>query len=303
METVAHATDTVSGHALSPSEAATLAAESMELFSLRDQSVRKVVPIFFHFAHYLEASGTGTATNVSHDNVRRFVQAPADALAPHVPGVATMHARRSAIRLLFRILRGLDVVSHDPTLDVQLPPRSSLPHRPLTDDEVLLCRSVALQTLVETRQPAAWALAEATARTAEIAQIRASHLDLPERKVFISGSSRTLPRWGQLTEWGTRQLERRLRTLDPHRDDPELVYEGTCGGESAHASSCSAIASILARAGLAPEPDVRPVSVAAWAAAAAHSEGAPIEEVARMLGVRSLDRAARLIAWDWTKAE
>jgi hypothetical protein len=30
------------------------------------------------------------------------------------------------------------------------------------------------------------------------------------------------------------------------------------------------------------------------------AESGRIEEVARALGVRSLDRAARLIAWDWT---
>ena len=44
-------------------------------------------------------------------------------------------------------------------------------------DEVILCRSFSLHTLTETRQPAAWALAEATARTSEIPLIRASHVD------------------------------------------------------------------------------------------------------------------------------
>ena len=50
---------------------------------------------------------------------------------------------------------------------------------------------------------------------------------------------------------------------------------------------------------LAGEPDVGPSSVAAWAAARAFREGASIDEVARMLGIRSLDRAARFIGWDW----
>ena len=42
-------------------------------------------------------------------------------------------------------------------------------------------------------------------------------------------------------------------------------------------------------------------SVAAWAGARSFREGAPINAVARMLGVRSLDRAARTIGWDWLK--
>ena len=44
-------------------------------------------------------------------------------------------------------------------------------------------------------------------------------------------------------------------------------------------------------------------SVAAWAGATAFRQGAQIDEVARMLGVRSLDQAARLIGWDWDREE
>lgn len=43
---------------------------------------------------------------------------------------------------------------------------------------------------------------------------------------------------------------------------------------------------------------LRPGSVAAWAASLFDKTGR-IEEVACLLGVRRLDRAARLIGWDW----
>ncbi len=82
--------------------------------------------------------------------------------------------------------------------------------------------------------------------------------------------------------------------------DTPLVYEGAGGGESRQASACAAISETLRRAGLAGEPDVRPVSVAAWAGARILEQTGQIEAVARALGVRSLDRAARLIGWDWT---
>jgi hypothetical protein len=43
--------------------------------------------------------------------------------------------------------------------------------------------------------------------------------------------------------------------------------------------------------------------VAAWVGAKALSEGTSIDEVARMLGVRSLDGAAAFIGYDWTRVE
>jgi integrase/recombinase XerC len=59
---------------------------------------------------------------------------------------------------------------------------------------------------------------------------------------------------------------------------------------------------VLRRAGLASEPDVRPVSVPAWVGVQVLAETGRIDEVARRLGVRSLDRAAALIGWDWTES-
>jgi len=67
--------------------------------------------------------------------------------------------------------RQLGVYDGDPTIDLVLPPRSFLAVRPLTDDEIAVCRSFSLQTLTATRQPAAWALAAATARTSELPHI------------------------------------------------------------------------------------------------------------------------------------
>src|SRR4051794_30441362 len=55
-----------------------------------------------------------------------------------------MHVRRSAVRLLFRTGRQLGLCTSDPTVDIVLPPRSSLRARPLTDDEVGLCRSASV---------------------------------------------------------------------------------------------------------------------------------------------------------------
>jgi integrase/recombinase XerC len=78
-----------------------------------------------------------------------------------------------------------------------------------------------------------------------------------------------------------------------------VIYEGSGSLESRQASSCLTISQTLVRAGLGNERDVRPASVAAWVGARLLQAGAPIDEIARRLGKRSLDRTARFIGWDW----
>jgi hypothetical protein len=217
------------------------------------------------------------------------------------PATATQHLRRTAVRLLFRTARQLDLVEGDPTLDLVLAPRSSLRARPLDNIEIEVCRSYAQRTLNETRLPAAWALAEATARTSELPHLRICDVDLPGARVWIWGSPRCEPRWGALSNWGTTQLERRINSFaagDSHR---RLTYAGRGDPVSAQASSCTAIAKVLTLAGLGTEPDVRPMSVIGWAGNKILKTTGRIEAVAVALGVRSLDRAAGLIAWNWTE--
>src|SRR5205823_4360484 len=131
-------------------------------------------------------------------------------------------------------------------------------------------------------------------RTAELAHITLADLDLTAARVWLHASPRTEARWGQLSDWGAQQLERRVNALGDNPSTP-LVYGGTGSGQSHQASSCQAIGETLRRAGLATEPDVRPLSVAAWAGAHVFRQTGRIEAAARALGVRSLDGAARLI--------
>ena len=285
---------------LVPCDPEALAGALREIARLSEQSERRLLVLMLRFLRYVEHGyGITALCEVTAEHVRAFVLAPSGGRKASAPSVATSHLRRSAVRLLFRVLRQASVVEHDPTLDLLLPARSSLSARPLTDDEVALGRSFSSRTLGETRQPAAWALAEATARTSELPEIRVRDVDLDSGRVRIAGSTKTDPRWGQLTEWGAETLARRIAMLGASPAAP-LVYEGSGSGESRQASACTAISETLRRAGLAGEPDVRPVSVAAWAGARVFEQTGQIETVARALGMRSLDRAARLIAWDWT---
>jgi integrase len=267
---------------------------------LSAQSAARLRPLLERFGSFGEsAGGVCRLGDVSPAVVERFVRAR-NAGSRSAPSPATMHLRRSGVRLLFRTARALGLCESDPTLDLVLPPRSGLRARPLTDDEVAVCRSAALHSLTATRLPAAWALGEATVRSGELAAVRVDELDLGHGRVWIAGSPRTEPRWGELSEWGSAQLGRRAEAVG---DSPFVIYGGEGSAESRQASSCQAIHETLLRAGLSGEPDVRPISVAAWAGRDAFDRTGRIDDAARMLGVRSLDRAAAIIGWDWSADE
>jgi integrase len=271
--------------------------------ALSEQSLRRITDVLRRFSRFAAALGDFDGV---HDITAELVGAFVDARAAdgRPPRIATRHLRRSALRLLFRVARELDLAAGDPTLDLHLPPRSPTIARPLTDEEVGLCRTAALYSLTSSRLAAAWALAETSARTAELPHLRIADLDFDRERIWIHGSPRTEARWGQLSAWGQLQLERRVRELDPAADaQTSLVYSGAGTAESQQASSCQAIGETLQRAGLASEPDIRPVSVAAWAGACSLASTGRIEEVARALGCRSLDTAARMIGHDWRAIE
>ena len=82
--------------------------------------------VISRFATYLEQANTAISPwEVSPAIVRDFVHAPLpDSTAP---SVSTLHLRRSALRLLFRTGRRIGITEGDPTLDLSLPPRSTLP--------------------------------------------------------------------------------------------------------------------------------------------------------------------------------
>ncbi len=276
-----------------------LIIEALEVDGLlAAQSLPRTTELIEQFCSYCETGiGLDALAEVQEGHAAGFVAAPT---SQGDPAPATMHLRRSGLRLLFRTARAMGLVESDPTLDLALPPRSSLKTRPLTTDEVEVCRASSLHTLTSTRLPAAWALAESSVRSAELGHVRIGDVDLEASRLWIAGSPRTVPRSVPLSEWAVIQLDRRIRALAADADHP-LAYAGREGSDyHRQAAACVAIGDTLRRAGLAAEPDVRPSSVVAWAGRQVLDKSGRIEEVARRLGVRSLDRAARMIEWDWT---
>jgi integrase len=258
----------------------------------RGDSADRVAPTIDRFVGFCEREGIDRLLAVTPLVVEQFVNSRLTSGLS--AGISTRQNRRSAVRLFFSVARRERLIDLDPTLDLTLPPRSSMPTRPLTDDEVELCRDIAWWT--SSRTASAWALAEATARGAEIGTIGPEDVDLVAGTVAIHGGKRTDPRPGILTAWGLEALERRIAEVPGAR----LAHGGSSVGPAAQVSTCRAVGTVLLRAGLSGEHDVRPSSVSGWAGRRVFLRTGRIEDAAAAMGVRSLDRAARLVghAWD-----
>ena len=278
-------------------EARRFAAEQMrERGELTPLSADRFTGLWARFERFSAAHDVELVADVSSDLACRFVHTLQR--GGGLPSVATMHLRRDAIRLLFRVLREFGIADGDPTDGLILPPRSGLAIRPLTDDEVERCRWAALSTLGATRQPALWALGEAGASTREIAKVVGADLDLVEGRVWFHGAPRTDARWAPLTEWGATQLARRIRTADT-RPEALVVCDRPADEHAGRISAGATLSAIMARAGLAGDREVKPRSLAAWVGRRVWLETGQIDAAARRLGLRSLDLTAELVGFDW----
>lgn len=264
--------------------------------SVTEQSFERLVELMERFAAFVSAGhGLGDLRAASRAMVDEFVDAPTT--QGNRPSATVRHLRRSSVRMLFRVGREIGVVESDPTMDLGLPARRPPAPRPLTDSEVERCRAAAMYDFDGTRLPAAWALAEAGVRTGEMARVTIGDVDHDGPSLAVSGCKSAMPRRVELTEWGVPQVGRRMAKLRGGPRQP-LVYEGDGSDKSKQASSCIALSVTLARAGLGDDPRVRPVSVAAWAGRRVFEATGHVEDAMVYLGMRSLDRTARLIGLD-----
>jgi integrase/recombinase XerC len=270
------------------------------------QTLARAGEIADRFARRIHRQGVAEFPQVTAAHCRGFIDAPT--AAGSLPELTTRHARRTALRMLFRTLReqGLDV--GDPTVDIRLPARSSTSARPLTDAEITLCRASARLGEaggVSLQRATVWALAETTAMTSEISRVRIRDVDHDHSPhwVQLPGTRRLDPRLGALTDWGSALLTRQLRVLAGAGATPDTLVtyrgRGAPGQDKAQSATCNAIGAILDLAGLSDQPDVRPASVRNWVGRQLYEAGMPIEQVARRLGAWSLDAAATAIGLTW----
>ena len=285
---------------LTLAEARTMVAEHLTATgAVTALSLERFTGLWARFQRFVERiQGVVLVADVDASVVRAFLDARTS--AGGLPSVSTARARLAAVRLLYRVLRELRLADNDPTLDIRLERRLYPRVRALTDREADACRWASLATLVATREPAVWALAEAGASTGEIGFVRAVDLDLVAGRAWVSGGRKGTARWLPLDDWEATQLGRRAHQVGT---EVPLTYAGDGSYDSRRSSVTAVLTRILRRAGLGAVDGVEPRSVSAWVGRRVLDDTGCIEAVARRLGLRSLDLAADIIGWDWSSTE
>lgn len=270
------------------------------------ESMAKSVQLVHRFAQFTDARGVRELRDIDQDLCERWLA------AKHGVGVKTgqrptpraMKTRRSALSQLFTTSYVLGLWNENPAAFVTLPEVGTRPARALTEAEADACRSASRRRVRETRLPAVVALALTGAGSSEIAHAIVADIDLDAATVWVhSGGRHRVPRLLSLDAWAAKALAARVTALAKTHSPDELpgvriAYTGAATGYTAQSAIGMALGNILASAKLTSS-DLRTTSFAMYAAHRAWRDTRRVENAAAVLGVRSLDTAARMCGYDW----
>lgn len=206
------------------------------------------------------------------------------------PTISTQHNRRAALRVMYGVGWSLGLLDVDPTRHFELPGRTGRAARPLGDDEIVLGRVWATDVRSTGHRGVVWALAEAGGSQGEISNVCVEDIDLDRGTVTFRAGSRAASRTTALTAWGLEQVTAFLGRDGAPTEGSLLDLTPSAVGMT--------LKNILRDAGLR-DAGIRARSIVAWAGVQVFAATGSIEEVARRLGMKSLDGAARLIGWSW----
>jgi hypothetical protein len=239
------------------------------------------------FTSRLHASGVKSLLAATPANCEGFLWAFTKRRG--APSMATVHLRRTVLHGLFGTLRQLEPGFVDPSLTLELAPRASRVARPLTTDELTSVRTAAAgRARSGDRAALAVALAEATATSWEIPQVRWADVNLQRRQVQLPGTNSITARSGTLSPWGAQVVARVAQAAQP-ASDTFVVSRRTpySDGHSAQAAMANLLTKLLVEAGLT-NVGIRPTSIRLWGAAQILEAHGPIA-AARALGIASVD--------------
>lgn len=270
---------------------------------LATQTLDKFGLLIGRFVQFAAAHDVTSLAAVDPGLIAKFVAAKGRTRHGVVSQAAmtTMHNRRAALRAFYRTARRLRLTLDDPTADIDVPARTSLGSRPLTDDDAALVRLFA-ERAAPTRHAATAALLLAGAHTCELGHITAADLAAPSSTVWVHGSSKYRPRILTLDAWSVRMLAERATHLTrplPGGSSPVLCTGASGSNAHKQARVCVTVREILTRAGLSDDPGVRPASLTAYAARREFDRTGRIQDTARLIGSPSLDTTAALIGYAW----
>ncbi|MFJ5233195.1 hypothetical protein ACIQBJ_25290 [Kitasatospora sp. NPDC088391] len=275
---------------------------------LTEQTLDKFALLLARLERYSHLRGAILLEDVTAQLAEDFVTAPGRSRYGHAgeATLATQILRRSVIRSAWRTLRELTLTDQDPARDIHLPAHTHAAVRALTEIEAADLRHQTSFTDRPTRHAAVAALALAGGHSGEIGHVRIKDLDPDGRRVWMHGSTKTDPRWCPLDDWALQVLTTRAQFVAARQLRPATAPGARLAVSDRHADdaalqarACVALADLLRRIGLGGEADVKPSSISARAAVEAFEATRHIEDAARRLGLRSLDRAAAVIGLAW----
>ncbi|MDX3339675.1 hypothetical protein PV409_17055 [Streptomyces sp. ME02-6979.5a] len=224
-----------------------------------------------------------------------------------IPENSTRRQRRSALASLFAHARALKLTQAAPLLDsppIPRPPRAT--GAELADEEIEILQFHSERGMPATRNAALLALLLSGLSSAETSQATSEDLDFTQTAVSTKGATHTTPRTCSLSSWDVRVLRLRASYLAEHRPGQRrLVTNDSSTPYAAQASVGAGFNDIARRSGLATTTrKVEPRDITRYVARQILLETGQISEVARRLGLSSLDNAAALagLAWKTGKA-
>ncbi|MEU8741718.1 hypothetical protein ACFYPK_32030 [Streptomyces halstedii] len=269
------------------------------------ETVDLYIQISERFDAFADAQGIHRMDDVTGQLTDSFMDAPGHdrhANITLVPKDGTRRQRRSALASLFAHARALGMTQAVPLLDSPPIPRSPRSAgAELTDAEIEDLQFHSERGMPATRHAALLALLLSGLGSAETAQATPGDLDLSLATVTTEGSTRTTPRTCPLSPWAARALRLRTDYLAEHRPGRRrLVTSDSSTRYAAQASVGAGFNDIARLSGLATTARrVEPRDITRYVARQVLLQTGQISEVARRLGLSSLDNAADLAGLAW----
>ncbi|WP_406304487.1 hypothetical protein OHA61_22120 [Streptomyces sp. NBC_00885] len=268
-------------------------------------TVDEYIEVCERLLEYADAQRIAFIDEITPALAEAFVNAPGRdrrGITIETPAGATQRQRRSGVISLFAHARELGLTKAAPLVDSRSIPRS--PRRPSADlqpQEVARLQFHSERGMPVTRHSALLALLLAGLTSAETGAASTTDLDVTAGTVHTQGATHTLARRCPLDAWGVQVLTLRATYLDGKRPGPHRLVASAGSSPSVVQSSVGAgFSEIARRSGLSTMArKVEPRDVTRYVARRILNETGQLSEVARRLGLSSLDVAAALSDLQW----
>jgi site-specific recombinase XerD len=287
-------------------------------FNARTEALyRRHLSVFVRFA---TAHGVHEVGGVTQRLATAWVNAPISALSPgsrarggQPPSSATRRNRQIALRQVFAVWVQQGWMSSDVLAGTTIKKDPPRPARPLLPDEAARLRVAGQQSPADSLLPALVALALAGVSGTDISRLKVAAYDAHARALEVDGRAGRVPRVVEMDEHGDRVLRVHIKALERAARkrgsawDPAVVPLALPTAPRTYRTRVDPTAvgqhmyRALQAAGIKRD-GVTPGSMQEYAANHCYALTNRVEDVAALLGLKSLDAAMGFIDPAWQQA-